>query len=133
LSACRWQFYGLLAHAGLSRRRSLVATQCPLAPAAAGRCTASSYHISGYLGQRDEPCGDRYAKSLRCAEHFRVMAFAQLTYRESLRDIEACLSPQVAKLYHIGFREPIRRSTLSDANEARDWRIYADFAQVLIR
>ena len=77
--------------------------------------------------------GDRYVKSLRCAEHFRVMAFAQLTYRESLRDIETCLSAQVSKLYHMGFREPIRRSTLSDANEARDWRIYADFAQVLIR
>src|ERR1700752_3327829 len=77
--------------------------------------------------------GDRYVKSLRCAEHFRVMAFAQLTYRESLRDIEACLSAQASKLYHMGFREPIRRSTLSDANEARDWRIYADFAQVLIR
>lgn len=77
--------------------------------------------------------GDRYVKSLRCAEHFRVMAFAQLTYRESLRDIEACLSAQASKLYHMGFREPIRRSTLSDANEARDWRIYAEFAQVLIR
>jgi hypothetical protein len=77
--------------------------------------------------------GDRYVKSLRCTEHFRVMAFAQLTYRESLRDIEACLSAHVSKLYHMGFREPIRRSTLSDANEARDWRIYADFAQVLIR
>ena len=77
--------------------------------------------------------GDRYVKSLCCAEHFRVMAFAQLTYRESLRDIEACLSAQVSKLYHMGFREPVRRSTLSDANEARDWRIYADFAQGLIR
>jgi Domain of unknown function (DUF4372)/Transposase DDE domain len=77
--------------------------------------------------------GDRYVKSLRCTEHFRVMAFAQLTYRESLRDIEACLSAQASKLCHMGFREPIRRSTLSDANEARDWRIYADFAQVLIR
>jgi len=77
--------------------------------------------------------GDRYVKSLRCAEHFRAMAFAQLTYRESLRDIEACLSAPVSKLYHMGFREPIRRSTLSDANEARDWRIYAEFAQVLIR
>jgi hypothetical protein len=77
--------------------------------------------------------GDRYVKSLRCTEHFRVMAFAQLTYRESLRDIEACLSAQASKLYHMGFREPVRRSTLSDANEARDWRIYADFAQVLIR
>src|SRR6202045_1234522 len=61
------------------------------------------------------------------------MAFAQLTYRESLRDIEACLSAQASKLYHMGFREPIRRSTLSDANEARDWRIYADFAELLIR
>src|SRR5258708_14257750 len=77
--------------------------------------------------------GDRYVKSLRCAEHFRVMAFAQLTYRESLRDIEACLSAQASKLYHMGFREPIRRSTPSHANEARDWRIYAAFAQVLIR
>ena len=76
--------------------------------------------------------GDRHVKSLRCAEHFRVMAFAQLTYRESLRDIEACLSAQASKLYHMGFAEPVRRSTLADANEVRDWRIYADFAQVLI-
>jgi hypothetical protein len=60
------------------------------------------------------------------------MAFAQITYRESLRDIEACLSAQSAKLYHMGFREPVRRSTLADANEARDWRIYAEFAQRLI-
>ena len=60
------------------------------------------------------------------------MAFAQLTYRESLRDIEACLSAQPAKLYHMGFREPVRRSTLADANEARDWRIYAEFAHRLI-
>ena len=61
--------------------------------------------------------GDRYVKSLRCTEHFRVMAFAQLTYRESLRDIEACLSAQASKLYHMGFRDPIRRSTLSDASK----------------
>ncbi len=60
------------------------------------------------------------------------MAFAQLTWRESLRDIEVSLSAQSAKLYHMGFREPIRRSTLADANESRDWRIYADFAQCLI-
>jgi hypothetical protein len=60
------------------------------------------------------------------------MAFAQLTYRESLRDIEACLSAQAAKLYHMGFRKPVSRSTLADANERRDWRIYADFAQRLI-
>jgi Domain of unknown function (DUF4372) len=60
------------------------------------------------------------------------MAFAQLTYRESLRDIEVCLSAQPSRLYHMGFREPVHRSTLSDANEARDWRIYAEFAQRLI-
>ena len=76
--------------------------------------------------------GDYKVRTLRCTEHYRVMAFAQLTYRESLRDIEACLSAQPAKLYHMGFREPIRRSTLADANELRDWRIYADFAQRLI-
>ena len=60
------------------------------------------------------------------------MAFAQLTYRESLRDIEACLRSMESKLYHMGFRSKISRSTLADANESRDWRIYADFAQVLI-
>ena len=60
------------------------------------------------------------------------MAFAQLTYRESLRDIEACLERSAAKLYHMGLRAPVRRTTLADANETRDWRIYADFAQVLI-
>ena len=60
------------------------------------------------------------------------MAFAQLTYRESLRDIEASLSAHTAKLYHMGFREPVRRSTLSDANEVRDWRIHAAFAQYMI-
>jgi hypothetical protein len=76
--------------------------------------------------------GDRYVKSLTCADQFRVMAFAQLTYRESLRDIEVCLSAQMAKLYHMGFRQEIKRSTLADANEARDWRIHAEFAQRLI-
>lgn len=76
--------------------------------------------------------GDRHARRLFCAEHFRCMAFAQLTYRESLRDIEACLSAQSAKLYSMGFRQPVSRSTLADANESRDWRIYAEFAQRLI-
>jgi len=76
--------------------------------------------------------GDRYVKSLACTEQFRVMAFAQLTYRESLRDIEACLSAQAAKLYSMGFRHEIKRSTLADANETRDWRIHAEFAQCLI-
>lgn len=76
--------------------------------------------------------GDYRIRTLPCAEHFRVLAFAQLTYRESLRDIEACLSAQAAKLYHMGIRSPVRRATLADANERRDWRIYADFAQRLI-
>jgi len=76
--------------------------------------------------------GDFKVRTLHCTEHYRVMAFAQLTYRESLRDIEACLSAQSSKLYHMGFRGPIRRATLADANERRDWRIYADFAQRLI-
>ncbi len=76
--------------------------------------------------------GDKGVRTLNCAEQFRVMAFAQLTYRESLRDIETCLSAQADKLYHMGFREPVRRSTLADANESRDWRIWADFAQRLI-
>lgn len=76
--------------------------------------------------------GDRYVKSMTCADQFRVMAFAQLTYRESLRDIEVCLSAQSAKLYHMGLRQETKRSTLADANETRDWRIHAEFAQCLI-
>jgi len=76
--------------------------------------------------------GDHRIRTLPSADHFRVLAFAQLTYRESLRDIEACLSAQSAKLYHMGIRSPIKRSTLADANERRDWRIYAEFAQRLI-
>lgn len=76
--------------------------------------------------------GDHSVQTFPCTEQFRAMAFAQLTYRESLRDIEACLSAQPAKLWHMGFRGPVRRSTLADANQARDWRIYAEFAQRLI-
>jgi hypothetical protein len=76
--------------------------------------------------------GGRYLKNLSCWDQYLAMAFAQLTYRESLRDIEACLGSIGSKLYHMGFRGKIARSTLADANEARDWRIYADFAQVLI-
>jgi hypothetical protein len=76
--------------------------------------------------------GDRRVRTLSCAEQYRAMAFAQLTYRESLRDIETCLSAQASKLYRMGFGEPVRRSTLADANETRDWRIYAAFAQRLI-
>jgi len=71
-------------------------------------------------------------KSFSCLEHYLCMAFAQLTFRESLRDIEACLRAQSAKLYHMGIRSAVSRSTLADANESRDWRIYCDFAQSLI-
>ena len=76
--------------------------------------------------------GDYYLKSFSCWDQFLAMAFAQLTYRESLRDIEACLHSVHGKLYHVGFRGRAARSTLADANESRDWRIFADFAQVLI-
>ena len=76
--------------------------------------------------------GDHRVRTLSCAEQYRSMAFAQLTYRESLRDIETCLSVHASKLYHMGFRQPLRRSTLADANERRDWRIHAALAQRLI-
>jgi transposase len=84
------------------------------------RCVA---HYDGDAGLRDFSCWNQYL----------TMAFAQLTYRESLRDIEACLRALGAKLYHMGFQGKVARSTLADANESRDWRIFADFAQVLIR
>ena len=86
-------------------------------------------HLHAIVARYD---GDARVRTLYCAEQYRAMAFAQLTYRESLRDIEVCLSAQASKLYHMGFREPVRRSTLADANETRDWRIYAEFAQRLI-
>jgi hypothetical protein len=76
--------------------------------------------------------GDHRTRSLSCAEQFRVMAFAQLTYRESLRDIEVCLAAQAGKLYHMGIGATVARSTLADANESRDWRIYFELAQRLI-
>ncbi len=76
--------------------------------------------------------GDRYAKNFSCWDQYLAMAFAQFTYRESLRDIETCLGAVGGKLYHMGFRTSVARSTLADANESRDWRIYADFAQTLI-
>jgi len=76
--------------------------------------------------------GDYQQKSFSCWDQFLAMGFAQLTYRESLRDIEACLRSVGGKLYHMGFRGKVARSTLAEANESRDWRIFADFAQVLI-
>jgi hypothetical protein len=81
--------------------------------------------VSRYGGERD-------AKNFSCWDQYLAMAFAQLTYRESLRDIETCLRAVGGKLYHLGFRTSVARSTLADANESRDWRIFADFAQALI-
>ena len=77
--------------------------------------------------------GNKSVRSFSCWDQFLTMAFAQLTYRESLRDIEVCLAAQRQKLYHAGFSGPVKRSTLADANEKRDWRIYRDFAQSLIQ
>ena len=77
--------------------------------------------------------GNSGVRALSCAEQFRAMAFAQLTWRESLRDIEASLSANAGKLYAMGFRSAVKRSTLADANESRDWRIWSDLAALLIR
>ena len=76
--------------------------------------------------------GNHKVKHFKCLDQYLCMAFAQLTYRESLRDIEACLRAQRKKLYHMGIRGNVSRNTLSNANKVRDWRIYADFAQSLI-
>src|SRR5664280_2609024 len=76
--------------------------------------------------------GDLRLRGFTCWDQYLAMAFALLTYRESLRDIEACLGSLQGKLYHLGFRGKVARSTLADANESRDWRIFADFAQRLI-
>lgn len=95
--------------------------------------------LMAYLPIRQfRKCVSRYGghykvKSFSCWDHFLCMAFAQLTYRASLRDIEACLRAMQPKLYHMGIRGKVSRSTLADANEKRDWRIYADFAQILIQ
>src|SRR4030067_2543878 len=77
--------------------------------------------------------GTYKVQTFSCWDQFLCMAFAQLSYRESLRDIEVCLRARQEKLYHMGIRSPISRSTLAYTNENRDWRIYADFAQVLIQ
>jgi hypothetical protein len=77
--------------------------------------------------------GDAHGRGFSCRDQYLAMAFAQLTYRESLRDIEACLPAMSGKYYHMGFRGRVARSTLAGANDAHDWRIYADFAHVLIR
>src|SRR5882724_9383888 len=76
--------------------------------------------------------GNRYVKDFSCWDQYLCLAFAQLTYRESLRDIEICLRSAGGKLYHLGIRGGISRNNLAHANQVRDWRIYADFAQTLI-
>jgi hypothetical protein len=77
--------------------------------------------------------GEHKVKTFSCLDQYLCMAFAQLTYRESLRDIEACLGAQAGKLYHMGIRSSVARNTLANANAMRDWRVYADLAQSLIR
>src|SRR6266853_1463274 len=99
--------------------------------------TVFSQLISFLPDREFRRCVERYQGDVRlrgfsCWDQYLAMAFAQLTYRESLRDIEACLRSLQGKLYHLGFRGKVARSTLADANENRDWRIFADFAQVLI-
>src|SRR5438034_11794459 len=91
-------------------------------------------HLSAYGFQKcvGRSHSDSHGRGFSCWDQYLAMAFAQLTYRESLRDIEACLRSMSSKLYHVGFRGQVARSTLADANETHDWRIYADFAQVLI-
>jgi hypothetical protein len=94
--------------------------------------------LIGFLPDREfRRCVERYQgdnrlRGFSCWDQYLAMAFAQLTYRESLRDIEACLRSMQGKLYHLGFRGKVARSTLADANESHDWRIFANFAQVLI-
>jgi Domain of unknown function (DUF4372)/Transposase DDE domain len=94
--------------------------------------------LIGFLPDRDfRRCvarydGDSRLREFSCWDQYLTMAFAQLTYRESLRDIEACLRSMRGKLYHMGFRGTVARATLADANESRDWRVFADFAQILI-
>jgi len=98
----------------------------------------SSFSINGLFAIKEfRRCVERYngnhhIRSFSCWDQFLCLAFAQLSYRESLRDIESCLRSMKNKLYHMGIRGNVSRSTLADANENRDWRIYADFAQVLI-
>jgi transposase len=91
-------------------------------------------HLPSYEFQKcvERYRGDAHHRGFSCRDQYLAMAFAQLTYRESLRDIEACLGAMRSKLYHMGFRGRVTRSTLADANESRDWRIYADFAHILI-
>jgi len=91
-------------------------------------------HLPLHTLRRSIACfaGDKGVKDFTCQDQFRCMAFAQLTYRDSLRDTVTCLNAHPAKLYHMGIRAEVRRSTLADANERRDWRIYASFAQALI-
>ncbi len=104
----------------MNQGRTVFAQLCQHLPASSFRRCVERYQA------------DRYVKSFSCWDQFLCMAFAQLTQRESLRDIEACLRSLPGRLYHLGIRGSVARSTLADANEHRDWRIYADFAQVLI-
>lgn len=89
----------------------------------------SRYEFNKCVSRYD---GNRRIRTFSCWDQFLVMLFAQLTYRDSLRDIESCLRAMPGQLYHLGIRSGVSRSTLADANEHRSWRIWADFAMVLI-
>ena len=91
-------------------------------------------HLPAYEFQKcvARYCGDSHLRGFSCLDQYLAMAFAQLTYRESLRDIEACLRPVASRLYHMGLRGKVSRTTLADAKESHDRRIFADFAQVRI-
>ena len=101
--------------------RTIFAQLMDLLPLAEFRRCVDRYH------------GDYKVQSFSCLDQFLSLAFAQLTYRESLRDIETCLRAHQSQLYHMGFRGAVSRNTLANANQQRDWRIYADFARLLIR
>ena len=100
--------------------RTIFAQLMDLLPLAEFRRCVDRYH------------GDYKVQSFSCLDQFLSLAFAQLTYRESLRDIETCLRAHQSQLYHMGFRGAVSRNTLANANQQRDWRIYADFARLLI-
>ena len=93
-------------------------------------CPVNSWKTFQCIADRYD--ADHRVRTVPSSEYFRVMAFAQLTYRETLRDIETYLAAQASKLYHMGIRQAVARATLADANERRDWRLYAEFAQRLI-
>src|SRR5512140_443805 len=120
MSICRWGMLGLFGGQRMNQGRTIFAQLVEHLPIHEFRKCVAHFR------------GNHKVKTFSCWDQFLCMLFAQLTYRESLRDIVACLRTLRGRLYHMGIRGKVSRSTLADANEARNWRIYADFAQVLI-